>query len=1052
MKTFLLILFALCGSLLHAQSTCETAQPFCAGGVSGVFYPATTNAGAAQVGPYYGCLNTQPNPAWYFLQIANSGNLDILIQGQNLATPPGPGQDVDFICWGPFSSLANVCNSLTASYTVDCSYSSSFTETLNIPNGISGEFYMVLITNFANVNQNIIFNQFGGTGTTNCSLVNSNKIICYGSVLTLSATLQSGVTNASYALSPGNLVSQTPSFTVTPLVNTSYTLLSYGTNTNNVVLTQTSITNVTVNPVAVLSPTVVNTTCTSTLNSFNLGLHFNPTTANPAYVLNWNPAPNVVTTPTQVSGNGGINPGTYTATVVAAGGCSTNVVFTIDPLPASADFSFVPAGSLYSITCYQPTLNLSGSNANNSYTWATNNLAPVTATNVDIDASGIGSWTVNAINQLSGCTATRTLTIAQNTIAPTTVVTPTFQNITCSLSSITTVTVIASPSINVGHQIISPLGGTVAINSNTGTYPPTHDGIFTDCAINLVNGCKTCETFTVFSNQGYPTFNVVSPQNFTIGCNSKNFAIVNLVNGNTTNPASGPVTYTALAPGMTTVLPPGWNGTTNTFTTTVAGTWTFVIKDMNTSCETREPVSILSNSLGPVISSVTIPAQILTCIVPQVTLEALSLTPNVSYNWIYKNITGTQANLAGTSISVAANFSKPTNTLISNYTLAVTDNNNTCVSYSVIPMLQNTFPPKSLFTSPTKSISCNTMSITLSNSSSSGIPDGIGFPNTQPAIGYLWQGPSPQTPQDLSTTYIAQVPGNYTLTAKDLNNGCTAQYTSSIANDRVYPPVNSPEAPPPSILDCGASVATVTASVAGDQSAYSYTWAAPPAAVTGDPYSRVFKTPTVGVYKLVVLNTKNGCASSGQYTVENGKLNADFEADQISGYAPLTVNFRNNSRSTLDTSKISSIWSFGNGNTANTKYAGALPSTVYSLPGTYTVSLFVNKGSCIESTTKVITVDFPSQLTVPNIFTPNGDNINDVFYFKSVNLTYISITISDRWGHRVYELTTDKGNVLWDGKNQYGNDASDGVYFYTLKAIGKDGNEFAKKGTITLLR
>ena len=160
MKKIGILLFILLGYYLNAQTNCANALPFCAGGVSGVTFPATTSTPAiqAQPGPSYGCLGSTPNPAWYYLQISSSGSFSILIAGQTIS-PVGPGQDVDFICWGPFNSLAGVCNSLTAGNTVDCSYSASFTETLHIASGVAGQYYMVLITNYANVTQNIVFNQ-----------------------------------------------------------------------------------------------------------------------------------------------------------------------------------------------------------------------------------------------------------------------------------------------------------------------------------------------------------------------------------------------------------------------------------------------------------------------------------------------------------------------------------------------------------------------------------------------------------------------------------------------------------------------------------------------------------------------------------------------------------------------------------------------------------------------------------------------------------------------------------------------------------------------------
>ena len=239
---------------VQAQTSCATAQPFCAGGNSGGSFPATVNGPAAENGPNYGCLGTQPNPAWYYLQISQSGNLDIQIVGS-------ANQDVDFICWGPFSSLAGCCNSLTASNIVDCSYSSSPSETCTIPSAIAGEYYMLLITNFANVAQDILFSQVAGTGSTNCGIVSSNTAICAGSVATITLTNNSNLVNPTFSIQPTAQVSTVPFFTVAPTVTTSYTLYITGTNTiNSTVLTQTSVSTVTVLPKPVINPNIVNST------------------------------------------------------------------------------------------------------------------------------------------------------------------------------------------------------------------------------------------------------------------------------------------------------------------------------------------------------------------------------------------------------------------------------------------------------------------------------------------------------------------------------------------------------------------------------------------------------------------------------------------------------------------------------------------------------------------------------------------------------------------------------------------------------------------------
>jgi gliding motility-associated-like protein len=93
-----------------------------------------------------------------------------------------------------------------------------------------------------------------------------------------------------------------------------------------------------------------------------------------------------------------------------------------------------------------------------------------------------------------------------------------------------------------------------------------------------------------------------------------------------------------------------------------------------------------------------------------------------------------------------------------------------------------------------------------------------------------------------------------------------------------------------------------------------------------------------------------------------------------------------------------------------------------------------------------------SAMEIPNVFTPNGDGANDIFRLRGSSLQEISIKIYDRWGTLVYEVTSDTGNFAWDGNNQLGKKCADGVYFYVIKAKGKDDKEFEQKGNVSLFR
>jgi gliding motility-associated-like protein len=157
------ILFCVTHAAIFAQgSDCATASPFCTAAGTATF-PASQNT-TAPVGPNYDCLGTQPNPAWYYLQVATSGN--IVLDMTNSANV-----DIDFIIWGPFTSSSAACSSGLTGAAVDCSYSASSNETGNINAAVVGEVYVLLITNYSNQATNISLAQTGGTGATNCNIV-----------------------------------------------------------------------------------------------------------------------------------------------------------------------------------------------------------------------------------------------------------------------------------------------------------------------------------------------------------------------------------------------------------------------------------------------------------------------------------------------------------------------------------------------------------------------------------------------------------------------------------------------------------------------------------------------------------------------------------------------------------------------------------------------------------------------------------------------------------------------------------------------------------------
>lgn len=113
-------------------------------------------------------------PTWFFMEIQTSGDIQLQISQVNTG---GIGTDVDFVLWGPFNNLNNICTQLNPTTEVDCSWSDSSIEAVNLPNGIAGQLYVLLVDNFSNQPGNITITQTGGTGSSNCDFLSSVKIL-----------------------------------------------------------------------------------------------------------------------------------------------------------------------------------------------------------------------------------------------------------------------------------------------------------------------------------------------------------------------------------------------------------------------------------------------------------------------------------------------------------------------------------------------------------------------------------------------------------------------------------------------------------------------------------------------------------------------------------------------------------------------------------------------------------------------------------------------------------------------------------------------------------
>ena len=271
----------------------------------------------------------------------------------------------------------------------------------------------------------------------------------------------------------------------------------------------------------------------------------------------------------------------------------------------------------------------------------------------------------------------------------------------------------------------------------------------------------------------------------------------------------------------------------------------------------------------------------------------------------------------------------------------------------------------------------------------------------------------------------------YTVTGTNLN-GC-------LSTDQVVVTVN-----PLPTVNAGSdqTICLGSSVVLSGSGASTYSWS------NSIPNNTGF-TPPLGINTYVVTGTSTaGCQNSDTIviTVIPVPVAVLGNNSPLSGTPGLEVEFNNSS-----SNANSYTFNLGNGQVFNTTDVSMTPSSTYQAPGTYTVILTASNGICQDtSQLEVIVIPFPPMTVVmPNIFTPNGDGNNDVFFLRLENAVSVEVTIVNRWGNKMTEYSGVTG--YWDGTVN-GNLADEGVYFYKFIATGLDGTTQTGQGNIQLMR
>jgi len=296
--------------------------------------------------------------------------------------------------------------------------------------------------------------------------------------------------------------------------------------------------------------------------------------------------------------------------------------------------------------------------------------------------------------------------------------------------------------------------------------------------------------------------------------------------------------------------------------------------------------------------------------------------------------------------------------------------------------------------------------------------------SASPGIDIQWLGPNGFSSTEQSFTFNPATTlnnGNYSVT--QTVNGCSSFATNYFATVN---PTPNPQITGDTLI-CDTIQVNLFAAPGGFNS---YLWN------TGSDDASIFVSE--GVY-WVDVTTAAGCFGSDTATVYLVEPTANYVSD------PPTVALINTNVQFTDSSLVSPFspltnifWDFGDGTTSTDNN----PLHVYADTGTYTITYaIVNEEGCTDTITKSIKII--DKVIIPNAFSPNGDNINDLFFIENLEaFKNVTLRIFNRWGRLLYQ--SDNYVNDWDGGN-----APDGTYFYVLFIPDASVKDY--KGTISIL-
>ncbi|MBK9177760.1 MAG: gliding motility-associated C-terminal domain-containing protein [Flavobacteriales bacterium] len=293
------------------------------------------------------------------------------------------------------------------------------------------------------------------------------------------------------------------------------------------------------------------------------------------------------------------------------------------------------------------------------------------------------------------------------------------------------------------------------------------------------------------------------------------------------------------------------------------------------------------------------------------------------------------------------------------------------------------------------------------------------------------------SPQDSTATIAPAMGGTYFVRAGN-GSACrtTGQVTVTVSNGAISLSGET--------QICANDTATLN--LIGADAGSSISWSPPDEILSGQGTSSVNVAPVEQTIYAVQVNSTSGCAFNASITVDVSPIDGGamtVAVDQSIVVPGTTVQLQ-----ATPTSGVSYAWQ-----PAGLVSNPAIANPTALVQQTTWFSVTVSDGICTRIDSVKVTVyelicEEPD-IFVPNTFTPNGDGVNDVLFVRGAHIERLEFQVFDRWGERVFR--TEDQLVGWNGHYQ-SKLVDPAVFVYHLKAWCIDGQEYFKKGNVTVVR